>query len=124
MRLSEIKGENAIDVIADLLDPLTLILADPEIKKVAKSNVDVLTQAKFILKKHKKAVLEILAILDQTPVEEFQPSLLELPKMLVDLINDIKENEELSSLFQSQGQMITDAPFGPVTQNTEETEEI
>lgn len=124
MRLSEIKGENAIDVIADLLDPLTEILADPEIKKVAQSNEPILTKAKVILKRQKKAVIEVLAIVNQTPLEEFNPSLLELPVMLVDLINDLKSNEELASLFQSQGEMITDAPSFPATQNIEGTEEI
>lgn len=124
MRLSEIKGENAIDVLADILDPLTEMLADPNVKKVARSKSPTLIKASKILKYQKKAVLEMLAILNQTPVDEFNPSLLELPIMLVDLLNDVSENEELASLFQSQGQMITDAPFGPATEITTETEEI
>ena len=124
MRLSEIKGENAIDVLADILDPLTEILADPKVKEVARSNGPTLIKASKILKYQKKAVLEMLAILNQTPAEEFKPSLLELPLMLTELINDVKENKELISLFQSQGQMIKDAPFGPATENIKETEEI
>ena len=124
MRLSEIKGENAIDVLADMLDPLTEMLADPKVKEVARSKSPTLIKASKILKYQKKAVLEMLAILNQTPVEEFKPSLLELPLMLTELINDIKENKELISLFQSQGQMITDAPFGPAMENIKETEEI
>jgi CRISPR/Cas system-associated endonuclease Cas3-HD len=124
MRLSEIKGENAIDVLADMLDPLTEMLADPKVKEVARSKSPTLIKASKILKYQKKAVLEMLAVLNQTPVEEFKPSLLELPIMLAELINDIKENKELISLFQSQGQMITDAPFGPATENIKGTEEI
>ena len=33
MRLSDIKGENAIDVLAELMDPIGEIFSDSDVKK-------------------------------------------------------------------------------------------
>jgi hypothetical protein len=122
MRLSEIRGENAIDVIADIIDPVTVILADEEVEKVVKSNAPTLLKAKTILKRQKGAILEVLAILNQKDPKEFKPSLIELPIMLVQLLEDIKENDELMSLFHSQEQMTASVSSIPVMETTQETE--
>ena len=36
MRLSDYKGEEALDVLSDIIDPITAILTDPEIQKLSK----------------------------------------------------------------------------------------
>ena len=124
IKLSEIRGENAVDVIADILDPVATMLADKEVEKAIKSNLPVIVKAQVILKRQKKAILEFLAILNQTPPEEFKPSLLELPIMLMSVIQDIESNPELQLLFQSQGQTITGVSFGTAMEPTQATEEI
>ena len=86
MRLSEIKGVDAIDVIADIIDPVTAILADKEIQEVIKSKKPHLMIAKTILKNQKEAIMEVLAILNQTDPKDFKPSLIELPIMLLQLV--------------------------------------
>jgi hypothetical protein len=45
-------------------------------------------------------MLEILAILNQQDPETYEPNLVEIPKMLLELLND----KELLDLFQSQAQ--------------------
>lgn len=124
MKLSEIKGVDAIDAIADIIDPITAIMADDEIRKMMTvvPRPSVLTMAKTILKRKKKEILEILAVMHGENPETFNPSLLELPIMLVNLINEVQNNEELMSLFRSQHQMISNVSFGAVMENTEETE--
>ena len=122
MRLSEIKGEDAIDVIAEILEPAATILADPEVKASMESKKPYILIAKTILKRQKKAILEVLAILDRKNPEEFKPSLIELPIMLVHLLEDIAENKELASLFHSQNPMMGSVSSGSVTENTKETE--
>lgn len=124
MKLSEIRGEDAIDVIADIIDPVTAIMADEEIQKMYRQSPRpaTLTIAQTILKRQKKAILEILAYLNNEDPRTFKPSLIQLPIMLVGLINEVKENEELVSLFHSQPQMMASASFGAVTQTTEGTE--
>ena len=123
MKLSEIKGVVAIDVIADIIDPITAIMADEEVKKLAemKPKPPTLLIAKTILKRQKKAILEILAYLHGENPKTYNPSLIELPIMLVNLINEIQSNEELMSLFHSQPQMSSSVSSGAVMENTEET---
>lgn len=124
MRLSEIKGEEALDVIAEILEPAATILADEEVKAAIESRKPYILIAKVILSRQKKAILEVLAILERKNPNEFKPSLIELPIMLIHLLEDIAENEELISLFHSQGPMMGSVSSGSVMENTKETEEI
>lgn len=124
MKLSEIRGEAAIDVIADIIDPVTEILADDEVKKIAQSDAAELTIAKVILKRQKKAILEIMAILSGEDPKKYQPTAPEILVTLVNLVGEIKANEELTSLFHQRYRMTASASFGAVTRSTEETEII
>lgn len=124
MKLSEIKGEDALDVIADIIEPATRILANETVAETLRSGKPTILKAKAILKYGKAEVLEILAILNQQKVEDFKPSILELPVMLMDLISDLEENKELMSLFSSSAQMKEDASSGGAMETTMETEEV
>lgn len=95
MKLSEIKGEKALEVLADLIDPATAIMADAEVKKAYDMNKNVLQLAKVILKRHPKEVVAILAALDGVPVEDYEVNIVSLPKKLLEILND----EELQQLF-------------------------
>lgn len=95
MKLSEIKGERALEVLVDLIDPVTLIAADEEIVNTYKSKAPKILLVKKLIENHKKEVLTILAILNDENPETYEPSLIELPKMLLDLVHD----EELMNLL-------------------------
>jgi hypothetical protein len=99
MKLSEIKGDRALDVLADIMEPLARILTDEEITKTANGEPKLLF-AKKILKGHKKEVIEILAILDGEKPETYEVNLLTLPVKLVEILND----PEIGNLFTLQGQ--------------------
>ena len=122
MRLSEIKGVDAIDVIADIIDPVTVILADKEIQEAIETKKPYLLIAKTILKNQKEAILEVLAVLHKEDPKEFKPSLIELPIMLVQLVQDVMDNKELVDLFQLQGVKMASVSSFPAMQNTEGTE--
>ena len=120
MRLSDFKGEAALDVLADIIEPLANILADKEIQALSKKeNTPVIAMVKPAIKNHKKDLIEILARLDEKPVDEYEKtmSLLTLPKQVLELLND----PEVQSLFQSQGQ-ITQNSFADSTSAMESTE--
>lgn len=118
MKLSEIRGEAAIDAIADIIDPVMDILADEEIQAEIKSGKPRTMLVKPILKKKKKEILTILAILNGEEPATFNPNLIQLPIMLLGLLNEIDENKELADLFQSQRQMKEGVSFGVVTDST------
>lgn len=114
MKLSEIKGEHAFDVLADIIDPVVEIIGDEKISEAIKAGKPKLLIAKLVMKGHKKSIITILALLNDENPKTYQPSLLELPKMVLELLND----EELTKLFQSQGQMRDSAYFGSATENS------
>lgn len=119
MKLSDYKGEAALDKLAEIIEPLTTMLADPELQEIAKQkNVATIKYAKPMLKNHKAEIIEILAALDDEPVETYRDkiTLFTLPAKLLEFLND----SEVQALFQSQAQSeVTQLPnFGPVMENT------
>lgn len=98
MKLSEIKGERALDVLADLIDPVSEIFGDKEIMTELQSGKAPAKAIKLALKNHKRAVLDMMAAIDGEDPETYQPSLFVLPKRLLDLLND----PEVQQLFSSQ----------------------
>ena len=124
MKLSELKGVNAIDAIADIIDPMSAICSDKEVVKAANSNKSELEIAQVILKRQARNILDVLAILSGENPKEYNPTLPQILTSLVGLISDIKENEELVSLFRSQPQMTSSASFGAVMPTSEGTETI
>ena len=113
MRLSDIKGEKALDAMADLIDPLADIAQNKILVGLlrGKNYVDAV---KIGLKQHKKAVLTILAVLNQQDVETYEPTLAEIPMMLLDLLNDT----ELANLFTSQVEITEKTSTTPATEST------
>jgi len=72
-RILDARGDEALDVLAELLGPVGEIAADPEIAGMMKTGGGgtMLDLAKAMLKNHKAAVVEIMAIDDsKTPDEE------------------------------------------------------
>ena len=99
MKLSDIEGEQAIDVLADLLEPASEIMTDKEFVSTFRTG-DKLKAISRALKNHKQAVIAILAITDGADPKTYKPKLLTLPAKLLELLND----PEIIGLFQSQGQ--------------------
>ena len=123
MRLSDYRGEEALDVFADILEPMTEIITDEEIVALTKQKgTPVMAFVKPAIKNHKKAIIAILARLENKPVEEYVKTLtlFTLPKQVLDLFND----PEVQSLFHSQTQtdVKSEASFGSAMENTEAKE--
>lgn len=113
MRLSDIKGEAALDVLVNIIDPASEIMADAELERLVKAKATKMEIVKTAIKNHKKAVIEILAALDGKDPKECKISVLTLPAKLLEILND----PELVSLFQPQGQ--TQTSSGSAMVNTE-----
>ena len=94
-KLSEIKGEEALDVLAEIIEPAAEIFSDENVKNAVKTEKNKAKAVKIILKDHKKAILALMAALEEKPVEEYKPTLLALPALIIGVLND----PELQSLF-------------------------
>lgn len=99
MRLSDIKDDQALDTLADIIEPVAAILADEKVKEIFRSQPK-LKLATYIIKNHKKEVVEIMARLDGEEPENYSFNILTLPLKLMELLND----PALVDLFTSQGQ--------------------
>lgn len=100
-KLSDFKGDEAIELWADLLEPLTEILTDSEVKKAVESGRSKIAIAQIVLKNHKKEAVEIMLRIDPTPIDGLNVVL-----RLVALLTDIGQNEEIKGFFgyAEQGQ--------------------
>ncbi len=117
-KLSDYKGDEAIELWADLLDPLTVVLGDKKIQNIIQSGKPKLLIAKEILKKHKKEATQILLRIDPEPIDG-----LNIVLRLVTVLADIGENEELKSFFGYAEQEKTESEFGgSPTESTEDAE--
>ena len=120
-RLSDFKGEEALDVLADIMIPLSSIFADPDMKDLTKDKKKTIAEAiQPMIKNHKKELVQILARLNEQSEEEYKKdmNLLTLPRAVLALVND----PEVQILFPSQIQ-ITKASSGSAMENTEASEE-
>lgn len=111
-QLSEFKNEEGVKVVAKLLSPISNIVRKmKEIGyKPSGTPIDFLSKC---LEASTKDVMEIFAILSETPVEEYQCNGASLLKDTVKLASD----KEFMELFGLQGQ--TQTSSGSVSENTE-----
>lgn len=119
MKISEFRNEQALETIADLIEPLGEILGDQTFRAMIENGkANKMQIAAYALKRHAGAIIEILARMDGVPKAEYNKSVIGMTKDLLAILND----EELKGFFPSQGQMTASASSGSATEITGETE--
>ena len=93
-RLTDYEGEAAIDLWADLLDPISSIINDANVAKVIRSGESKMVIAKEILKRHKEDAEKILLRIDPEPING-----LNIVVRLIEILADIGNNEEIRPFF-------------------------
>lgn len=120
-KLSEFKDEQALDVLAEILESAISLISDNEFKLAIlgdKENNLPPNKMKAInvcLRHHKAEIINIMAVLNETPVEEFHFNALTLPRMVLFMFND----RELIDFFKYQSQTDSETSSGSVTESTE-----
>jgi hypothetical protein len=115
-RLSDFKDEEAIDLWADLLDPIVAITSDPKIAEIKRSGAPVIKIAKEILLLHKAEAVEILLRIDPTPITG-----LNLVARVVDILLELESSPELQGfLGLSEPETKNEGSSGSVTGNIKE----
>lgn len=115
-RLSDYQGEDAIELWADLLDPISDILTDAEVAKVVKSGQPPISIAKTILKNHKESAAQVLLRIDPEPLDG-----LNIIMRLVVILSEIGQRSELRAFFGYAEQARSEYS-GSVTESTEANE--
>lgn len=119
MKLSEYKNEAALDLLVDIAEPAAEIFADKEISEALKRGDKKIAVVKNAIKNHKKSVIEILAVLDGIPVEEYSCNVFTIPVKLLEILND----KDLIEFFTSAGQTKGAKSSTSHTENIEEKEQ-
>lgn len=118
MKLSDYKGEDALELLADILEPAAEIFGDKELGEMYKGGVTVIQLVAKAIKKHKGAVLAILAAAEGKSADEYDCNVLTLPAKIMELLND----KELKPFFTVLAGQNGGNASGSATENTEETE--
>lgn len=117
-KISEYRDEEALDLLADIMEPAVAILADPDVR-LAFEHEHIIKAVRVAIKGHKRSVMEILARMEGVPVEEYHCNVITLPARLLEVLND----KEVLGFFTEQAQNANlNAVSGPATEITEETE--
>lgn len=98
-KLSDYEGDEAIELWADLLEPVTKLIADDEVRKIYKSGQPRIKIAQEILKSHADVVTGILQRIDPEPING-----LNVITRFAALLTDISQMPELKDFFSSVGQ--------------------
>lgn len=104
MKLSDIKGERTLEVVADIIEPLTCIATDEEVRAAlsgcndkTKAVKGISKVAATIAKKHSNEAIEILAAIEGVDPEEYAASL-SLGKLIRDILDLMSDEEFLGFL--------------------------
>lgn len=92
-KLSDYKGEEALTLWADILEPLTKVVLDKEIKN-AMSEKSKMELATMIFRNHPKEISEVLLRIDDTPLDG-----LNVATRLVFLLKELGESDEMQGFF-------------------------
>lgn len=109
-KLSDYKNEEAIELWANILDPVTRIFQD----KALKGTGTMAEKASKIMKLHPKEASEIVLAIDPTPITG-----LNFIARILGLLIEIENAEEFADFFGSaQPEMMVDVSSGSAMENT------
>lgn len=116
MKLSNIKGERAIEVIADIVEPVISIAGDKEALELFRGPQTAETLSKNIpalLRSHKREVIAIFAAIEGVPADEYaaETDVIKLLKSLTELVTD----EVFLELFTSAQPDVKQSGPAPVS---------
>lgn len=115
-RLSEFRGVDAVDVLAELMVPAVNIMQDERIQNMLKKQVTVAELASFAVKNYRDDIFSVLTIMSGE--DEYNPNVFELLNDVIEIFSDT----ELLDFFGSQAQLNTSDAFGLAMEATTETE--
>lgn len=117
MKLSQFENEEALEVLEKIMNPIAAIVTDSKIKKLLQDNKPQIFIAKEIVKNYKKEVIEILSALNGKTPDTYKFTLISLLKEISELMDELKDESELRTVFQLQSQMTEEESSGSVVEN-------
>lgn len=114
MKLSDIKGDRVLDVIADIIDPIANIAQDKDVAAMFKREAvpEGMKQREFfaermragmpaLLKGHKSDIIAIMAAIEGVTPEQYAESL-DFPKLFTDVMDLVTDDAFFNFLSSSE----------------------
>lgn len=111
-----LSNEDSLELFADLLEPIAEIFTDDEVSRAWAEQP--LKCIRLAIKRHKKALVTILALLDGVPENEYRVTVLTLPLKVFELANRPDAKPFINDLFQLRDQLTAVDASGPATEPT------
>lgn len=122
MKLSDIKGDRVLDVIADIIDPIANMVQDKDVaamfeRKAVPEGMEardffaerMRNGLPVLLKNHKADIIAIMAAIEGVTPEQYAASL-DLPKLFTDVMELVTDDAFLDFLSSSETGKGEDAP--------------
>lgn len=122
MKLSDIKGDRVLDVIADIIDPIANMVQDKDVaamfeRKAVPDGMDardffaerMCKGLPVLLKGHKADIIAVMAAIDGVTPEQYAESL-DFPKLFTDVMELVTDDTLLDFLSSSETKKGADAP--------------
>ena len=119
MAFTKLENEEAVEALADMLEPAATICADQKIQAMVKNSKPPILIASEIMKAYPEQIVAIMAASEGRTIKEYKVSIPGIIKKLIDLLND----KEFMSFFTSQAQTTEQILSGKPTESTEEKEQ-
>ena len=99
MKISDYKGDAALDLLDSIIEPATEIIGDEKVSAMLKGKSNTLSIARYCLKNHRSAIIAIMAATEGVTADEYlaKCGVLTLPLKIVEILND----KELFEVFRS-----------------------
>lgn len=122
MKLSDIKGDRVLDVIADIIDPIANMVQDKDVAAMFKREAvpDGMEARDFfakrmckgmsvLLKSHKTDIIAVIAAIEGVTPEQYAASL-DFPKLFTDVMELVTDDAFLNFLSSQETGKGADAP--------------
>lgn len=115
-KISDYKDEEALDLLADIIEPASNIFADDKVKNAFKGSKDksMIKVAKVIIENHKGDIMEILAKLDGKKREDFHCNVLTLPIAVLQILQDKELVDFFSYAVENAGKSVSIDAMGNI----------
>lgn len=117
MKISDFKGENAIEFIGDIIEPVSKIFSDEIVRGFFSKNADNKSAiVKHICKEYATEAIEVLAAMQGITPEEYEGNPFTIMMQVFEIMND----PDLLSVFTLSEQKTASTSFGSASTNSED----